>query len=105
MAMPKANNDHSFLGKGQISPTKNLFVRRAHEIHGLDQNNTNFESFYVTGTITSTLTDEKYSAGRILSVSNNCTHLTLYTLTIMRLPQISRYTAPEKLIPSVQMEE
>ena len=34
-----------FLGKTQISPTRNLFVRRAREIHGLDQNNANFESF------------------------------------------------------------
>ena len=45
MAMPKANNDHLFLGKVRISPSRNLFIQRAREIHGLDQNNANFESF------------------------------------------------------------
>ena len=43
--MPKVNNDHLFLGKVRISPSRNLFVQRAHKIHGLDQNNANFESF------------------------------------------------------------
>ena len=45
MAMPKAINDHLFLGKVRISPSRKLFVQRAREIHGSDQNNTNFESF------------------------------------------------------------
>ena len=45
MARPKANNDHLFLRKTQISPSRNLFIQRACEIHGLDQNNMNFESF------------------------------------------------------------
>ena len=45
MGTPKVNNDHLFLGKAQISSSRNLFIQRAHEIHGLDQINMNFESF------------------------------------------------------------
>ena len=33
MVMPKVNNDHLFLGKTRISPTRNLFVQRACETH------------------------------------------------------------------------
>ena len=105
MVTPKVNNDHLFLGKTRISPTRNLFVQRSHETHGLDQNNMNFESFLVTRTSSSTLTDERYSAGRILSNSNSCTNLTLYTLSIVRLTGILRYSEPEKLIFSMQKEE
>ena len=45
MAMPKANNDHFSNKKARISPSRNLFIRGAREIHGLDQNNANFEYF------------------------------------------------------------
>ena len=45
MVTPKVNNVQLFLGKTRISPTRNLFIQRACETHGLDQNNVNFESF------------------------------------------------------------
>ena len=45
MVTPKANNDHLFPQISRISPSRNLFVRRAQEIHGLDHNYMNFESF------------------------------------------------------------
>ena len=42
MTTPKVNNDHFFLRKTQNSPDRNLFISRAHDIHGLDQNYVNF---------------------------------------------------------------
>ena len=99
MVTPKFNIWLTFVGKTRNSPTRNLFIHWACETQGSSMNNVNFTPFTGPGSSYSTLMNERYLAGRILSFLN-ILHLTepLYLVETQNDTNFEQLQAPETII-------